>query len=128
MPAPKVRILFADDDLDNRELTRLLLTVEGFEVVGGESALEVLRLAREVSFDLVLLDNRMPDMSGLELCRKIREFDPHTPIVFYSAAAYDSDKKSAFECGAQGYVVKPVGGKELAETLRSVIAARAHLN
>src|SRR5262249_5781742 len=67
-----------------------------------------LRLARRGYFDLYILDNWLPDGSGIGLCRNIREFDPHTPILFYSAAAYEYDIQEALRSGAQAYLVKPV--------------------
>jgi len=58
-------------------------------------------------FDLYLLDAWLPDLDGVELCRRVRVLDPHTPVVFYSGAAYDDDKKKAIEAGANAYVTKP---------------------
>jgi DNA-binding response OmpR family regulator len=58
-------------------------------------------------FDLYLLDARLPDLDGFELCRRMRAFDPHTPILFFSGAAYADDKKRGIEAGADAYVIKP---------------------
>jgi DNA-binding response OmpR family regulator len=58
-------------------------------------------------FDLYLLDTWLPDLDGFELCRRMRDFDPHTPILFFSGAAYDADKKRGIEAGANAYVIKP---------------------
>lgn len=64
-------------------------------------------------------------LSGEELCKKIREFDSKTPILFYSGAAYDSDKKRAVDSGAQGYLVKPVAeDKLLAEVVRIIAESK----
>jgi DNA-binding response OmpR family regulator len=54
-----------------------------------------------------LLDSRLPDLDGFALCRRIRDFDPETPILFFSGAAYEADKKRAIEAGANAYVIKP---------------------
>jgi DNA-binding response OmpR family regulator len=72
-----------------------------------------LRLARQGYFDLYLLDNWLPDGSGIGLCRAIRQFDPHTPILFYSAAAFECDIQEGLRSGAQGYLVKPVKFEDL---------------
>jgi DNA-binding response OmpR family regulator len=53
------------------------------------------------------LDNRLTDISGVEICRQIRRFDKQTPIVFYSGSAYPKDKKEGLEAGANDYLVKP---------------------
>jgi len=63
----------------------------------------------------------MPEISGLELCRRIRELDPQTPIVFYSGAAFERDRKKALECGASDYIVKPIEFDLLAERLKAAV-------
>ena len=80
-------------------------------------------VARSSQFDLYLIDNWMSGCSGVELCRKLREFNPGTPILFYSGAAYENDKQQAFTAGAQGYLVKPVDNDELIEEVSRIISA-----
>ena len=121
MNTPKRRILCTDDDPDTRELIVLVLTETGFDVKCADTAVEAIDLAMSESFDLYLVDNWMPDLTGPELTRKLREFDPKTPILFYSAAAFESDKEAARLAGAQGYLVKPVGFNELASEVRRLI-------
>jgi DNA-binding response OmpR family regulator len=58
-------------------------------------------------FDLYVLDASLPDLDGFELCRRMRAFDPETPILFFSGAAYEADKKRGIEAGANAYVIKP---------------------
>ena len=121
MPSPKARILCVDDDTDTRELIVLILSSEGFEVICTDSSDEALRLARSQSFDLYIVDNWMPVLSGDELTRRIREFDSDTPILFYSGAAQESDKESARASGAQGYLVKPSDMDELVDEVVRLI-------
>jgi DNA-binding response OmpR family regulator len=71
------------------------------------TATQALSLIQAERFDLYLLDAWLPDLDGVELCRRMRILDPHTPILFYSGAAYDDDKKRAIEAGANAYVTKP---------------------
>jgi DNA-binding response OmpR family regulator len=67
----------------------------------------------------------MPHISGVKLCEQLRQFDQHTPVLFYSGAAYDADRESALASGAQGYLVKPAAGEQLiAEVLRLVSGSR----
>ncbi len=122
MPSPKARILCTEDDPDTRDLIKLVLGGEGYEVITTDSAEQALRLAQFESFDLYLIDNWMPGLSGDELTRKIREHDSETPILFYSGAAQDSDKESARASGAQGYLVKPAGVDELIDEVARLIA------
>jgi len=70
-------------------------------------AYQALSLMQEERFDLVLLDARLPDLDGFELCRRMRIFDPYTPIIFFSGAAYEADKRRGMEAGANAYISKP---------------------
>jgi len=79
-------------------------------------------LARSSHFDLYLIDNWMAGCSGIDLCKKLRESDRLTPILFYSGAAYENDKQQAFAAGAQGYLVKPVDSDELLQQLSGLIS------
>jgi CheY-like chemotaxis protein len=102
----KKRILLVEDQEDAREI--VAFNLEEYTLIRACDFAEGLRLARRGYFDLYILDNWIPGRSGLELCRRIREFDPHTPILFYSACAYPNDLQVAFSAGAQEYLVKPV--------------------
>jgi CheY-like chemotaxis protein len=114
-------ILVADDDPDSRELVQFLLRSAGFRVsVTGNSAEALYQASRE-RFDALLLDNWMPDMTGLELCRRIRVFDQLTPILFCSGAVTEADIHAASLAGAQGYIAKPFDPDALIKTLRSTI-------
>jgi len=125
MPTPKFRILCTEDDADTRDLIVLTLNGNNCEVVTAASSLESVDLARTQHFDLYLLDNWLPGSSGIELCRELRKFDSKTPILFYSGAASDEDKREAKECGAQGYLTKPADGDALvAEVLRLIAASK----
>lgn len=90
-------------------------------MVCTESANEAVDLAKTQTFDLYLVDNWLPGLSGPELCKKLREFDAKTPILFYSGAAYEADKEKARLSGAQGYLVKPADSDDLiAEVCRLI--------
>ena len=102
-----------------------MLSDHGFEVTCTETAGHAVGLAKAQYFDLYLVDNWMPGLSGTELTEKLREFDVATPILFYSAAAYQTDKEAAHLAGAQGYLVKPVRNEDLiAEVVRLVDGAQ----
>jgi DNA-binding response OmpR family regulator len=100
------RLLMVEDDEDNWEMVTLRL--REYKLTFARDFDEGLRLARQGYFDLYILDNWLPGGSGVGLCRIIRAFDPHTPILFYSAAAYERDIEEALRSGAQAYLVKPV--------------------
>jgi DNA-binding response OmpR family regulator len=126
MPLLKGRILCTEDDPDTRDLVTITLTLAGFEVTCSDNAENALNLIKTEQFDLCLIDNWMPGVSGEDLCVKIREFDSRTPILFYSGAAYPADKERARAAGAQGYLVKPVLDDELVtEVLRIIAESKA---
>lgn len=115
------RVLYIEDHEDTRELVTLVLEQKNYEVVTGSTIKSGVTFARSQDFDLYLLDSWLPDGSGLELCRRIREFDKATPIIFYSAAAYESDRIEAIRSGAQAYLIKPSHPSELCSLVTSLI-------
>lgn len=115
------RILLVEDEEDAMEI--VTLTLEEHTLVWARDFSEGLRLAQMRYFDLYILDNWLPDGSGVELCRNIREFDPHSPILFYSAAAYARDIREAIRAGAQAYLVKPVVPNELKLMVTQLISS-----
>ena len=118
------RVLYIEDHEDTRELVTLVLEQRNYEVVTGSTIETGVALAGSQQFDLYLLDSWLPDGSGLDLCRQIREFDKATPIVFYSAAAYEIDRDHALRCGAQAYLTKPSQPSELCNLVTSLIESR----
>ena len=115
------RVLYIEDHEDTRELVTLVLEQRSYEVVTGSTIKTGIALAASQEFDLYLLDSWLPDGSGLDLCRQIREFDKATPIVFYSAAAYEIDKHQAINSGAQAYLIKPSHPSELCNIVTQLI-------
>ena len=120
----KHRILYVEDHEDTRDLVRLVLQQRDYDVVTTDNIASALTLADGGTFDLYLLDSRLPDGSGIELCKQLRNLDGRTPIVFYSAAAYEVDRHTAMQSGAQGYLVKPTANGELTGLLSELIAKR----
>jgi CheY-like chemotaxis protein len=92
-PQNRKRILLVEDHAESRELVEFSL--KEYAVICASDFDEGLSLAQQQKFDLFILDNWLPDRSGVELCRIIREFDPHTPILFCSSAAYGRDISEA---------------------------------
>ena len=121
------RVLYIEDHEDTRELVTIVLEQRSFEVVTGSTIRNGVDLAGSQDFDLYLLDSWLPDGSGLDLCRKIREFDKDTPIVFYSAAAFEHDRCAALDSGAQAYLVKPSQPSELCRLVSSLIESHRRL-
>jgi len=119
--AVRRRILFVEDVSDTRELIEWSLQQQGFAVTGVETGDEGLQLARANKFDLILLDIGLPDKDGLEVCREIRGFDQHTPILFYTAFADLLNGEEAAKAGAQGCLRKPEDSARLGDIARNLI-------
>ena len=115
------RVLYIEDHEDTRDLVTLVLEQKSFEVVTGATIESGVALAGSQHFDLYLLDSWLPDGSGLDLCRQIRQFDKATPILFYSAAAYEIDRAEAMSSGAQAYLIKPSAPSELCNLVTLLI-------
>jgi len=104
----KNKILLVEDHEDTRDLMVLLLSQLNYDVVTTTTVAGALSLAESFNFDLFVLDSLLSDGTGTELCRQIRQHDASTPILFYSARAFDEDRDEALSAGAQKYLVKPV--------------------
>lgn len=119
----KCRILCVDDHQDTSEMLQLLLLHEDYEVVTARSLEQAITLSKTESFDLYVLDKRLPDGSGLELCRKLQELTPGVPCIFYSGDAYEIHRLEAMQAGADAYVAKPDIDK-LIDAVRDLLAER----
>lgn len=100
------RILVADDEAEIREVLRLYLEKEGYEIVEAADGTEAVRLVREERIDLALLDIMMPGMDGYRVLRNIRE-ENNLPVIMLSAKGSDSDKILGLDLGADDYITKP---------------------
>jgi DNA-binding response OmpR family regulator len=89
------------------------------------TATQALSSIRAERFDLYLLDSNLPDLDGFELCRRMRDLDPDTPILFFSGAAYDDDRRKGIEAGANAYVIKPDLGALIGSIKRFVSFAES---
>jgi len=116
---PQKHVLCVDDDLDNCEIVAAVLPEISFTFAHRFADGKALIDSR--LFDLYLLDNWLPDGSGLDLCREIRRTDANRPVVFLSAAAYARDHEAAMEAGASAYLDKPLGMLQLEATVARLI-------
>ncbi len=112
------RILCVDDD-DTCEMLAATFKSSGIEVHSANACAEGWRLAQTEGFDLYLLATRFSDGDGFQLCRRIHNFAPHKPILFYSADAYPADEQKGLAAGATAYLVKPYFGDLEATILRA---------
>ena len=98
----------------------------GYRCTFVETGLDAVRAFNANHFDAFVLDYWLADWSGLSLCRQIRKGDPHAPVVFFSSAEGEDQRKRAVRAGADAYLFASAGGRVLADTMRTVLAA-AHV-
>ena len=119
MNTERKRILFADDDPEIREVVRILLEHEGFEVIEASNGKEAVEKSGG-SVDLIILDVMMPGKSGILACLEIRK-KLTVPILFLTARTQDSDKALGFCAGGDDYLAKPFSYAELAARVKAMI-------
>jgi two-component system response regulator PilR (NtrC family) len=123
MSHPNCRILYVDDHDDSAEMMKLLLAPMNYEVQSARTIEEALQSARTESFDLYVLDKRLPDGSGIELCRKLNVLTPGVPCIFYTGDAYEIHRQEAAAAGAHAYISKP-DVESLIETVHKFLTER----
>ncbi len=116
-----MRILVAEDDGYTREGLIEILEGEGYTTCAAADGREALAQYLDFRPDLVCLDIMMPDMSGYDVCREIRRDARQVPILFISAKSEEIDKVVGLEMGADDYIVKPFGVKEVVARVRAVL-------
>lgn len=117
---PKQNILLIDDDKNIREVVKLYLNKEGFDVTEAADGALGLDLFAGKPYDLVLLDIMMPAMSGMDVVKRIRT-QSNVPVIMLTAKGETFDKVLALELGADDYIVKPFDPKELVARVKAVI-------
>lgn len=117
------KILIAEDEPDIRDLVAFTLRFAGHEVVAVANGAEAVQAAPQEMPDLILMDVRMPQMTGYEACEKIKA-DPRVkdiPVVFLSAKGQDSEIQAGLSAGATDYLLKPFGPMELTDKVKELL-------
>jgi DNA-binding response OmpR family regulator len=117
-------VLIADDDRDIVRFVALNLRLEGFEVVVADNGQDALDKALDVRPSLVLLDTMMPCMDGYEVCSRLRDVRPDTPVIMLTAKSLDADRAMAFTAGADDWVTKPFDPADLVSKVKDHLRAR----
>lgn len=117
------KILIAEDERDIRDLVIFSLQFSGFQVVQASNGVEAVERAQAELPDLILMDVRMPKMTGYEACKALKSI-PATrdiPIVFLSAKGQESEINTGLEVGAEEYILKPFAPDELAKQVQAIL-------
>jgi two-component system, OmpR family, alkaline phosphatase synthesis response regulator PhoP len=115
-----MKVLLAEDDRHIRDGLRDILSAEGYETIVASDGREALRLFGAEAPHFLLLDIMMPGVNGYDVCREIRARDPDVPIIFISAKSEEIDRVVGLELGADDFIVKPFGVKEVVARIRAV--------
>jgi CheY-like chemotaxis protein len=118
------KILIAEDERDIRDLVIFTLQFSGYEVVSAANGEEAIDVTRREQPDLILMDVRMPRMTGYEACRVLKKEEPtqHIPIVFLSAKGQEKEVQSGLEAGATDYILKPFSPAHLTQRIDEILA------
>ncbi|MBN1992781.1 MAG: response regulator [Anaerolineae bacterium] len=116
-------ILVAEDEKDIRELVVFSLQISGFNVVEAPNGEEAVKKAVEVEPDLILMDVRMPKMTGYEACKALKEHESTSdiPVVFLSAKGQEAEINAGLELGAVEYLLKPFAPDELSAKVNQIL-------
>jgi len=117
------KILIAEDERDIRDLIAFTLSFAGHQVITSNNGVEACQKALNMAPDLILLDVRMPRMSGTEACQNLKahQSTKDIPIVFLSAKGQESEVKAGMECGAEEYILKPFSPAKLTERVNKIL-------
>jgi CheY-like chemotaxis protein len=107
MANPKCRVLCVDDHRDTSEMLQVLLSEENYGVHTAATMEEACRMAVTTDYDLYVLDKRLPDGTGVELCEKLMTITPGVRCIFYTGDAYEIHRREALAAGAAAFVAKP---------------------
>ncbi len=118
------RVLITDDDQNIRWMLSLLLRSEGIEVIEAENGLVALSLVRQGNIDLMLLDLKMPGMTGLEVLHEVRKLDVGLPVVLITGFGTNEDAMIAGREGIRGFLTKPFKNDEIILTVRMALESR----
>lgn len=118
------RILIAEDEPDIRELVAFTLRFAGHEVMTTNNGEEAYHKAQEIIPDLIMMDVRMPRMTGYDACRAIKQVPSlkDIPVVFLSAKGQDAEIQSGIEAGAEEYLLKPFAPDQLVERVKAILS------
>ena len=117
------KILIVDDEADILRATKIRLMSFGYEVITAGNGMSAIDLVQKDMPDLILLDLRLPQMSGDEICARLKSDEKfrHIPVIIFTASSDANTSKNVRESGADGYLIKPFAPEELLQTIKKFI-------
>jgi len=124
-PRHRRTVLLVDDEPDVLRLFKRILSAEGALILAAESGAEALEIAQQNRLDLVILDIKLPDISGTEVLRRLRRIDPDVPVLIVTSYGSVETVRASMEFGAFDYLTKPFENREIRRVAREALASRA---
>jgi two-component system cell cycle response regulator DivK len=124
---PTTKILYIEDDFQNRVLVRRVLEASGFSVMEAESGAVGIQLAQERTPDLILMDINLPGMDGYEVTARLKKLEAlaHIPIVAMTANVMKGDREKTQDAGCDGYIPKPIDVDRLPEQINQFLSPKS---
>jgi two-component system cell cycle response regulator DivK len=124
---PTTKILYIEDDFQNRVLVRRVLEASGFSVIEAESGAVGIQLAQERTPDLILMDINLPGMDGYEVTARLKKLEAlaHIPIVAMTANVMKGDREKTQDAGCDGYIPKPIDVDRLPEQINQFLSPKS---
>jgi len=120
------KILIAEDERDIRELIMFTLRFAGYDVIATANGQEAVEAAQQDKPELIIMDVRMPKMTGYEACEAIKNNSElkHIPVVFLSAKGQETEIRTGMEMGAEDYILKPFSPDQLTDKVKEILSKR----
>ena len=120
------RVIYIEDNFDNRLLVRRVLEIEGFVVFGAEDGPTGIKLALEENPDIILMDINLPEMDGYEVTTRLRQYEElaQVPIIALTANVMKGDRERTLLAGCDGYIQKPIDVDKLPQQIREFLSTR----
>lgn len=122
---PGCTILLVDDEPEVLSIFERILSPEGAVILSAQSGAEALKIARRTRLDLVILDVKLPDVSGTEILRRIRKIDAAVPVIVVTSYGSVETVRTSMRLGAFDYLTKPFDNQEIRRVAREALASRA---
>ncbi|MCF8330827.1 MAG: PglZ domain-containing protein [Bacteroidales bacterium] len=120
----KIKILWADDEIDMLKAHVIFLEEKGYELITVNNGGDALELIKEENFDVVLLDEQMPGMSGIETLEEVKNIRPNLPVIMITKSEEENIMEEAFGSRIEDYLIKPVNPKQILSSLKKILETK----
>ena len=125
LPNPRRTILVVDDEPEVLRLFKRILSAEGTQILAAGTGAAALAIARQTPLDLVILDVKLPDVSGTDVLRRLRRIDPGVPVIIVTSYGSVETVRASMKLGAFDYLTKPFDNQEVRRVAREALRSRA---